>query len=249
MSTVPGAAGYAQDADRLIERYEAVAFAAKHRAVLHLLPALPCDALDIGAGSGADAAWLASHGHRVVAVEPTDALRRAGMALHASAPIEWIDDGLPLLTATRQLQRCFDLVMISAVWMHLDAQERRLAMPHVAGLLARHGLLTLSLRHGPGPSHRRLHEVSAQETITLARRQGLRCLVQADMPSVQAANRAADVTWTHLAFAHDTTATQPERAIDRSMGDASTPIPRPASANEAGLLSCGQRYQATPQSS
>ena len=68
---IPGTQGYAEQAPHLIEQYESLAFADKHRAVLHLLPDKTSQVLDVGAGTGADAAWLAARGHRVIAVEPT----------------------------------------------------------------------------------------------------------------------------------------------------------------------------------
>jgi len=84
---IGGTQGYAEEAEDLIERYESVPFTEKHAAVLHLIPSAPCDVLDIGSGTGADAAYLAELGHRVVAVEPTDPLRTPGMALHPSPPV------------------------------------------------------------------------------------------------------------------------------------------------------------------
>jgi hypothetical protein len=48
---------------------------------------------------------MAEMGHRVVAVEPTDELREAGMTLHKSMGIEWVADGLPdldLMVATER---------------------------------------------------------------------------------------------------------------------------------------------------
>lgn len=90
-----GAQGYAVLAKELVERYESIRFIDKHRAVMHLIPQDPSHILDIGAGSGADAAWLSDRGRTVVAVEPTRELRIAAMELHPSPLIEWLDDSLP----------------------------------------------------------------------------------------------------------------------------------------------------------
>ena len=58
------------------ERYEALAFPDVHNSLLALLPAAEgALALDVGAGSGRDAAWLAEQGFEVVAVEPSRAMR------------------------------------------------------------------------------------------------------------------------------------------------------------------------------
>jgi hypothetical protein len=71
-------------------------------------------------------------------------------------------------------------------------------MPAVASLVAPGGVLMLSLRHGPVPEGRRMFEVTAEETIALAAREGLTCLVNAVTASTQASN--ANVTWSRLAF-------------------------------------------------
>lgn len=203
MTAIPGTDGYAENAATLVPQYEAIAFEAKHAAVMHLLPAAPARVIDIGAGTGADAAWFAARGHAVVAVEPTDALREPGRALHPSPAIEWIADGLPSLVSLRERERSFDLVMLTAVWMHLDRGERAQAMPRVAMLVAPRGRLLLTLRHGPIPAGRRMFEVTAEETVRLAQTWGLRPLLEVSTASVQATNVASGVTWTCLAFERD----------------------------------------------
>ena len=197
---IPGIRGYAEQAADLVRFYEEMPFVEKHRTELHLVPTTPGAILDIGAGTGADAAWLAGQGHRVVAVEPTAELREPGRALHPSPAIEWLDDSLPALAAVRALGRRFDAIMMTAVWMHLDEAERTQAMPIVAALLAPGGALVLSLRHGPVPAGRRMFDVRGTETVALATGCGLRSVLQAELESVQAANRAAGVTWTVLGF-------------------------------------------------
>lgn len=200
MKKIRGTRGYAENAAELIERYESLPFAYKHEAVLHLLPSAPSKALDVGAGTGADAAWLAAQGHRVVAVEPTEALREYGLKRHASPLIDWVNDALPRLERVTQRQERFDLVMLTAVWMHLDARERQLAMPVLASLLAPDGIVVLALRHGPVPPGRVMFAVSAEETVALAESSGLRCVLNAAAESRLAANRDAGVTWSRVAL-------------------------------------------------
>ncbi|WP_328323950.1 MULTISPECIES: class I SAM-dependent methyltransferase [unclassified Streptomyces] len=166
-------AGYADAADALVEQYESVSFADVHRDVLHLFPSRPSVVLDIGAGSGRDAAALAGQGHRVLAVEPTAELRSLGQQVHAGQAIEWIDDSLPELRVLRGRDQRFDLILLTAVWMHLDGLQRESAMEGIAGLLAAGGQVVLSLRHGPIPAGRRMFDVSPDETVRLARGHGL----------------------------------------------------------------------------
>ncbi|MGF6905295.1 hypothetical protein [Paraburkholderia sp. GAS348] len=92
------------------------------------------------------------------------------------------------------------MVMLTAVWMHLDAQQRARAMPRVAALVREAGVAIMSLRHGPVPLGRRMFEVSARETIDLAALHGLRLVLNLSVASIQQANRLSGVRWTRLAF-------------------------------------------------
>ncbi len=192
-----GNEGYAEEADALTRQYESVRFVDVHGPVLHLLPTGPSDVLDIGAGTGRDAAALAELGHRVVAVEPTAALRDRVALLHPSTRIEWIDASLPHLARLMTRGARFDVVMLTAVWIHLDPQQRREAMPRVASLLRPGGVLLLTLRHGPAPpGRRRLFETSAEETIALAGSHGLHLAVKVEhQPDFYG---RPEVTWTSL---------------------------------------------------
>jgi SAM-dependent methyltransferase len=197
---ISGTEGYAEEAEALFRQYESIPFADAHRAVLHLIPAVPGRVLDIGSGTGRDAAWFAGRGHSVVAVEPTDAMRLPAMALHPSPRIDWLNDSLPDLAALRARGETFDLVMLTAVWMHLDEPQRRRAMPNVASLLRPGGTLIMKIRHGPVPPGRRMFEVGAEETIELARHEGLHPVLNVRSESSQEKNRATGVNWVNLAF-------------------------------------------------
>jgi SAM-dependent methyltransferase len=197
---IDGTQGYDQDVEAFFARADSIAFAEKYAPVLSLLPGAPSRILDIGAGSGRDAADFAAQGHTVLAVEPTPVLLAGAIARHAHPAIAWLEDGLPDLAAVRARGETFDLILLSAVWMHLDSDQRRRAMPNVAALLAEDGMLILSLRHGPVPLGRRMFDVSAAETIDLAQAAGLGLRLNKAQGSIQAANRLAGVTWTILAF-------------------------------------------------
>jgi len=116
--------GYAIDAQELIPRFEAIDTAQVLGPVLDLLPNPPCRVLDVGAGTGRDAAWLAKRGHQVVAVEPVSYLRGAGTLLHRAENIAWIDDGLPDLKGVSCADLRFDLIVVNAVWQHLRPEQQ-----------------------------------------------------------------------------------------------------------------------------
>jgi protein-L-isoaspartate O-methyltransferase len=79
-----GTQGYSVEAETLVKQYESIRFADVHRQMLHLIPTSPSRILDIGAGTGRDAAGFAAMGHTVVAVEPTAEFRTAAAVLALS---------------------------------------------------------------------------------------------------------------------------------------------------------------------
>lgn len=68
-------APYDRAAETRAAEYDRLDPAAMYKPLLPFLPATGSDVLDIGAGSGRDAQWLAAQGYRVVAVEPSAGLR------------------------------------------------------------------------------------------------------------------------------------------------------------------------------
>ncbi|TWT12800.1 bifunctional 2-polyprenyl-6-hydroxyphenol methylase/3-demethylubiquinol 3-O-methyltransferase UbiG [Reyranella sp. CPCC 100927] len=191
--------GYADSSAELIPRFEAISSADLFKPVADILPGTPSRVADIGAGTGRDAAWFAQQGHDVLAVEPVDALRLAGMERHRSSKIRWLNDRLPALSLLRR-EPPFDLLIVNAVWQHLDDAERRIAVSVLADMTGAGGLLILSLRHGIGAPNRPVHAVRAEDTLDLAATVGFRLLRQQKTESMQPGNRAAGVYWTWLAL-------------------------------------------------
>jgi SAM-dependent methyltransferase len=192
-----GTEGYAAEAARLVAQYESIGFADVHAAILPLLPAPPASVLDIGAGTGRDAAALAAMGHRVLAVEPTAELREEGRRLHPSPHLEWLDDALPDLPLLVARGERFDLVMLVAVLMHLDAEERARAMAPICAAVAPGGLLYMTLRHGPVPPGRRMFEIADAEICGLAEAHGLTLAHQSSRGDMLG---RGGVEWSLLAF-------------------------------------------------
>ena len=153
--------------------------------------------VDIGAGTGRDAAWLASQGFSVIAIEPPAAMRADGARRHTDSKVRWIDDRLPSLAATLRLGIAADVVLLSAVWMHVAPTDRGRAFRKLVSLLRLGGVLALTLRHGLVEPERGMHPASQEEIERLARDHGL---------AVLHAKRAEDslgrpgVSWTQMAL-------------------------------------------------
>ena len=117
-------ATYDVDAARIAGLYESMSSTIVHAQLAEFIPAGPGLALDVGAGSGRDAAWLVSLGYDVVAVEPAAGMRREGRSRHPEPAIRWIDDRLPDLIHVHRLGLSFDVILASAVWMHVPPAVR-----------------------------------------------------------------------------------------------------------------------------
>ena len=165
---------YDEHAHILYTRYRSLTFEQVHARWLRLLPDEPGLALDVGAGPGRDAAALARRGWEVVAVEPTPTFRQLGAAALAQEAwggrVRWLDDRLPELHHLERLDLAarFDLILVSAVWMHVPPSSRERAFRKLVHHLAPGGLLVFQVRLGPPPEGRGDHEVAPDELATLA---------------------------------------------------------------------------------
>ena len=197
---VRGTEGYGGDATDAFHRAsEALTFEEVHADLLDLIPQRPGRALDVGAGTGRDAAALASRGWAVDAVEPVAGFRELGQQTHPSPRITWLDDTLPHLETVRTRGQRYGLVVACAVWMHLSADERNIAWSGLAGLVRTDGVVIMSLRHGPVPAGRWMDDVSGDETVERATAVGFRLLRRSDArPSLLPGKE--QVSWTRLAF-------------------------------------------------
>ncbi len=189
-------AWYDANANIVAPRYEGVAATSVHGWIEDLLPEAPATAMDVGAGSGRDAAWLASMGLDVIAAEPSRSMREAGADLHPDATFRWVEDRLPSLAVVTRSGLTFDLIILNAVWMHLPENERPRAFRKVINLLKPSGLLIISLRMGQEDRERGFHPVSAEEIESLARDHGAFVARQAESGDLYGRD---DVRWIRMA--------------------------------------------------
>ncbi|MFG1392318.1 class I SAM-dependent methyltransferase [Xanthobacter agilis] len=188
-------AAYDQAAESLANLYESTSFETVHADVLDLLPAVGSTILDVGAGSGRDAAALAQRGYRVCAVEPSAGLLAQAQIRHPTPQIEWVKDALPALEKLGP--RRFALIFVSAVWMHLAPRDRALAMRRLSQLMDHAAHLVISLRTGPDDQQRGIRCVDPASVIAHAVTCGLDVERQSTSPDSLG---RAEIEWVTLAF-------------------------------------------------
>ena len=176
-------------------RYETVSAEHVNDWLIDLLPHDKACILDVGSGSGRDAAWLASLGHEVIAVEPNPAMRRECERLHPHNTFRLLADRLPDLSTTFRTGLSFDFILVNAVWMFVAPSNRERAFRKLVTLLKPGGKIAVTLRQGPVDVDRGMHPASTEEIERLARRHGA---------YLEPAQRAADflgrrqISWTRI---------------------------------------------------
>ncbi|MCW2318856.1 SAM-dependent methyltransferase [Rhodoblastus acidophilus] len=163
----------------------------------HLLPEAPGLVIDIGAGSGRDAAWFASKGYRVIAVEPSKNMRVEAQKRHDTPAIQWLSDRLPSLTATMALGVSADVVHLGAVWMHLPAADRTRAFRKLVSLTRSGGLIVMTIRDGAEDQGRGFHAADVEDIENLARAHGLVVLPRQKVADLLGRK---DVQWHQIAL-------------------------------------------------
>ncbi len=139
--------------------------------------------LDVGGGSGRDVKYLAEQSAlrknaktSIYAIEPAEALLKIGQQNTKGLNIRWLQDSLPALSNITKLEISFDLILLSAVWMHIPPSDRSRSLRKLANLLKPGGQMVISLRHGHTNEERTtrsMFDVSADELKSLASEIGL----------------------------------------------------------------------------
>ncbi|SBT15793.1 Ubiquinone biosynthesis O-methyltransferase [Vibrio celticus] len=163
---------YDKNAHILCQQYNSVTFETVHKSWQAYWPLVGDKVLDVGAGCGRDALWMHKAGADVIAIEPSVSLREQG-SKYTGPSVTWIDDSLPSLSRTENLGMRFDLILVSAVWMHLAPSHRERAFRKLSNLLAPNGKLVITLRHGEFQDSRQGYEVSVEELERLSKNSAL----------------------------------------------------------------------------
>lgn len=162
---------YDEHAEELADSYEGIDPLVAHPHLFDLLASNPDQTvLDIGAGTGRDAAAIAELGHSVTAVEPSEKMLRLARTLHQGSGVTWRRSALPELEG---VVGEFDVIILSAVWMHTPAWEREEALTSILRHLKAKGSVYLTLRDGPAVGARAIYAVDTENLTQLARRKGL----------------------------------------------------------------------------
>ena len=175
---------YDQHAAALADGYEAVSFEDAYPFLVPVFSGNPLTVLDIGAGTGRDAAWIAAQGHSVYAVEPSASMRRIARSLHPEERITWIDARLPALQGPSLRLNAFDIVLANAVWMHVPPEDRELSMQRIYELTRDRGAAYISLRIGPQDHERGMFAVSADAFVAMAEAAGFIVVHRGDFPDL-----------------------------------------------------------------
>ncbi|PKG96929.1 class I SAM-dependent methyltransferase [Paraglaciecola sp. MB-3u-78] len=180
---------YNDNANELAQQYLSKTFEEVHQSWSQFLPEIidnpNARILDLGAGAGRDAKYLAQlaekkHGAsnqiKVFAAEPANLLAQLGELQTRHLNVKWLEDSLPALSKVTKQEISFDLILLSAVWMHIPPSDRARSIRKLANLLKPGGKLVISLRHGQNQeefTQRKMHLVCADELKRLATDVGL----------------------------------------------------------------------------
>jgi SAM-dependent methyltransferase len=183
---------YNLHAESVVERHESIRATDANAWLRKDLPRSPALVLDVGAGSGRDAAWLQTLGYKVIAVEPSSEMAAHARRLGRCRDIEWIDDRLPQLAKVFAKNSRFDFILANAMWMHVAPDERAPAIAALLGLLSPGGRLAIAFSQGTPQANRPFFECQGEEILDIALNEGAQLVkfrkrlpVSMSPPSVQ----------------------------------------------------------------
>ena len=157
---------YDTKAEELCYLYESLEFEDLYSNFISILPT-DCHVLDIGAGSGRDAAWFFRHGYKVTAIEPSSKMIEVAKSYHKEK-IEWKCDSLPFLPSLKGREKKYKIILLSGVWMHIHPADRESSIKRMSMLNTIDGWIIISLRHGPIEKLRTMYDASCADIKKMA---------------------------------------------------------------------------------
>ncbi len=124
-------------------------------------------------------------------------MRDIAKKIHPHSSVTWLSDSLPDLKQIFSSGLSFDLIVLSAVWMHILPSQRMRAFRKLITLLRPSGVLVITLRNGPVDEERGIHPVSVDELERLARNHG--AYIERKTEDRDKLGRG-DISWTQIAI-------------------------------------------------
>ena len=110
-----------------------------------------------------------------------------------------MDDTLPALEKVLRSKLTFDLIWVSAVWMHVPRSVRARAFRKLVSVMSPGASMMFSLRQGPPPLDRPMEPATAAEAEELARRHGLQTIRRERISDAAGRTEVSwDVVWLRL---------------------------------------------------
>lgn len=153
---------YNNNIDKCVEQYESLTFDMVHGDSVKNEIKKGSRILDVGCGTGRDAFYLASNGHKVVAIDPSDEMINYSKKNNYHENIEYIKSSLPSLD---NVKGKFDFILISAVWMHLDKDTQKKSIKELKKKMKGGAKMVILVRHGEFSDGRVPYEILDNNTL------------------------------------------------------------------------------------
>ncbi len=126
-------------------RYESADMSRLHAVLLRHLPPKGASVLELGCGSGRDAAFLQANGFDVTAVDASPGMVAEAARLHPELAGRLSCAAVPFPEGSPLLRRSFDAVFSNAMFMHIPDHDLPLVVEQVQRMLRTGGVVIISV--------------------------------------------------------------------------------------------------------
>jgi SAM-dependent methyltransferase len=195
---------YDENAAEVSRRFESADMSRNHRCLLRHLSPRGARVLEIGCGSGRDAAFLLANGYDIRGVDASAGLIEEALKIHPELQGRLSVGSVPFPQDGALLRGTFQAVVCLAVLMHVPEADLAETVSQIDRMLEAGGTVFLSVSterpgvdgHGRGTGGRLFLERRPEELQGIFERQGFRLAARYDTPDVHA--RA--IAWHSLVF-------------------------------------------------